>query len=117
MFFLLSFGLFAQEKAKQITLFTNVQVFDGRSDNLFKADVLVEGTLIKQISGNNGQVLALSGLKNPYPGAELGVIKEGAFADIIIVNGDPTKDIKLLMDANNIGFIMKDGKIYKNTLK
>ena len=56
-------------------------------------------------------------LKNPYPGAELGVIKEGAFADIIIVNGDPTKDIKLLMDANNIGFIMKDGKTYKNTIK
>lgn len=71
---------------------------------------------LKQITGNNGKVLALSGLKNPYPGAELGVIKEGAFADIIIVNGDPTKDIKLLMDANNIGFIMKDGKVYKNTV-
>jgi imidazolonepropionase-like amidohydrolase len=72
---------------------------------------------LKQITGNNGKVLALSGLKNPYPGAELGVIKEGAFADIIIIKGDPTKDIKLLMDANNIGFIMKDGKIYKNTLR
>jgi imidazolonepropionase-like amidohydrolase len=45
------------------------------------------------------------------------VIKEGAFADIIIVKGDPTRDIKLLMDANNIDFIMKDGKVYKNTLK
>jgi imidazolonepropionase-like amidohydrolase len=44
------------------------------------------------------------------------VIKEGAFADMLIVKGDPTKDIKLLMDANNIGFIMKDGKIYKNTI-
>jgi imidazolonepropionase-like amidohydrolase len=73
---------------------------------------------LKQITGNNGEVLALSGLKNPYPGAELGVIKEGAFADIIIVNGDPTKDIHLLMDAQkNIGFIMKDGKIYKNTIQ
>ncbi len=54
---------------------------------------------LKQITGNNGKVLALSGLKNPYPGAELGVIKEGAFADSILVNGDPTKDIRLLMDA------------------
>jgi len=71
---------------------------------------------LQQITGNNGKVLALSGLKNPYPGAELGVIKEGAFADMLIVKGDPTKDIKLLMDANNIGFIMKDGKIYKNTI-
>ena len=71
---------------------------------------------LQQITGNNGKVLALSGLKNPYPGAELGVIKEGAFADMLIVKGDPTKDIKLLMDANNIGFIMKNGKIYKNTI-
>ena len=47
---------------------------------------------------------------NPHP-------KEGAFADIIIVNGDPTKDIRLLMDADkNIDLIMKDGKIYKNTI-
>ena len=90
---IISLGLFAQEKPKQITLFTNVQVFDVTSDSLIKADVLVEGNLIKQIS------------------------IEGAFVDIIIVNGDATKDIKLLMDANNIGFIMKDGKTYKNTIK
>ena len=50
--------------------------------------------------------------------AELGVIKEGAYADIIIVNGDPTRDIRLLMDADkNIDLIMKDGKIYKNTIQ
>jgi len=73
---------------------------------------------LQQVTGINAQVLALSGLKNPYPGAALGVIKEGAFADIIIVDGDPTKDIRLLMDANkNIGLIMKDGKIYKNTIQ
>jgi len=36
------------------------------------------------------------------------LIQEGAFADIIIVNGDPTKDVRLLMDADkNIDFIMK----------
>ena len=34
-----------------------------------------------------------------------------------IVNGDPSKDIRLLMDADrNIDVLMKDGKIYKNTL-
>ncbi|MDP4726800.1 MAG: hypothetical protein NWS07_05865, partial [Desulfobacterales bacterium] len=47
---LISSGLFAQEKPKPITLFTNVQVFDGVSDKRFKSDVLVEGNLIKQIS-------------------------------------------------------------------
>ena len=50
MFFLLSLSLFAQEKPKHITLFANVQVFDGTTDKLIKADVLVEGNLIKQIS-------------------------------------------------------------------
>jgi imidazolonepropionase-like amidohydrolase len=48
--FMFSLGLFAQEQVKHITLFTNVQVFDGKSDKLIKADVLVEGNLIKQIS-------------------------------------------------------------------
>ncbi|MCA6078956.1 metal-dependent hydrolase family protein [Fulvivirga sedimenti] len=48
--YMFSLGLFAQEQPRQITLFTNVQVFDGRSDKLVKADVLVEGNLIKQIS-------------------------------------------------------------------
>ncbi|MGB5205184.1 MAG: amidohydrolase family protein, partial [Eudoraea sp.] len=46
----ISVGLFAQEKPKPITLFANVQVFDGTSDKLIKADVLVEENLIKQIS-------------------------------------------------------------------
>lgn len=69
-----------------------------------------------QVTGLNGEMLAMSGLKNPYPDAPLGVIKEGAYADIILVNGDPSKDIRLLMDAGNIDLIMKDGAVYKNTL-
>ena len=72
---------------------------------------------MQQVTGNNGEVLAMSGLKNPYPDGPLGVIKPGAYADIILVNGDPGKDIKILMDAEqNIDLIMKDGVIYKNTL-
>jgi cytosine/adenosine deaminase-related metal-dependent hydrolase len=54
---------------------------------------------------------------NRVLGGPLGVIKEGAYADIILVDGDPTTDIRLLMDANqNIDLIIKDGKIYRNTL-
>jgi len=44
------------------------------------------------------------------------VIKEGAYADILLIDGDPTQDIRLLMDLANIDLIMKDGKVYKNTL-
>ncbi len=69
-----------------------------------------------QVTGNNGEVLALSGWKNPYPHGALGVIQEGAYADILLIDGDPTEDIRLLMDSANIDLIMKDGKIYKNTL-
>jgi imidazolonepropionase-like amidohydrolase len=68
------------------------------------------------VTGNNGEVLALSGWKNPYPHGALGVIQEGAYADILLIDGDPSKDIKILMDSNNIDLIMKDGVIYKNTL-
>jgi len=62
--------------------------------------------------------VAMSGpMMNPYLDGPLGVIQEGAYADILLVNGNPLEDILLLTDpAKNIGLIMKDGKIYKNTL-
>jgi imidazolonepropionase-like amidohydrolase len=63
---------------------------------------------------NNGQLLALSGPRSPYPG-KLGVIEAGALADLLLVDGDPTKDLTLVADAaKNFVVIMKDGKIYKN---
>jgi imidazolonepropionase-like amidohydrolase len=71
---------------------------------------------MQQVTGINGEVLTLSTWKNPYPGGPLGVIKEGAYADILLIDGDPTKDIRVLMDSDNIDLIMKDGKIYKNEL-
>ena len=67
-------------------------------------------------TGTNGELLAMSGKRNPYPG-KLGVIEEGALADLLLVDGDPIADIKLIEDpAKNLVVIMKDGKIYKNTL-
>ena len=62
----------------------------------------------------NGELLALSGPRNPYPG-RLGVVEEGALADLLLVDGDPVANIKLIEDpAKNFLVIMKDGKIYKN---
>jgi imidazolonepropionase-like amidohydrolase len=67
-------------------------------------------------TGTNAQLLALSGKRNPYPG-KLGVIEEGALADVLLVDGDPIANIKLVEDpARNFVVIMKDGKIFKNTL-
>jgi imidazolonepropionase-like amidohydrolase len=67
-------------------------------------------------TGTNAQLLALSGKRNPYPG-KLGVIEQGALADVLLVDGDPIANIKLIEDpAKNFVVIMKDGKIFKNTL-
>lgn len=67
-------------------------------------------------TGTNGELLAMSGERNPYPG-KLGVVEPGALADLLLIDGDPIADIKLIADpAKNIVVIMKDGKIYKNTL-
>ena len=54
---------------------------------------------------------------NPYPDGPIGVIVEGAYADILLVNGNPLENIEIMLDPNeNLAVIMKDGKIYKNTL-
>lgn len=72
--------------------------------------------ILKMATSTNAQLLAMSGPRNPYPN-KLGVIEEGAYADLLMVDGNPLQNIKLLEDADkNLLIIMKDGVIYKNTL-
>jgi imidazolonepropionase-like amidohydrolase len=67
-------------------------------------------------TGTNAELLALTGKRNPYPG-KLGVVEQGALADLLLVDGNPLDNINLISDAaNNFKIIMKDGTIYKNTL-
>jgi imidazolonepropionase-like amidohydrolase len=67
-------------------------------------------------TGTNAELLALSGKRNPYPG-KLGVVEEGALADLVLVDGDPIANINLIADPDkNFVVIMKDGKVYKNIL-
>jgi imidazolonepropionase-like amidohydrolase len=74
------------------------------------AEVLVMAT------GTNADLLALSGKRSPYRG-KLGVVEEGALADLLLVDGNPVENIALISDpARNFVVIMKDGKIYKNML-
>lgn len=69
---------------------------------------------LKMATADNAELLALSGPRNPYPG-KLGVVEEGALADLLLVNGDPLANITLLEDpASNLLVVMKDGKVYKN---
>ncbi|MFN3950982.1 MAG: amidohydrolase family protein [Thermaurantimonas sp.] len=73
--------------------------------------------ILKMITHDNAQLLNLSGLRSPYKG-ELGVIKEGALADVILIDGDPIKSLELVASPDqNFLLIIKDGKIYKNVIK
>jgi imidazolonepropionase-like amidohydrolase len=73
--------------------------------------------ILKQVTSQNAELLGLSGERHPYREGPLGVIEEGAYADMIIVKGNPLEDISLLAyPEKNIVFIMKDGKVYKNRL-
>jgi imidazolonepropionase-like amidohydrolase len=47
-------------------------------------------------------------------GGEIGQIKPGYLADLLLVNGDPTVDVSLLQNADNLLAIMKDGKFHKS---
>jgi imidazolonepropionase-like amidohydrolase len=77
-----------------------------------------------------GEIVALSGdFYNPYREGKLGVIEEGAYADLLLLDGNPLEDFSVVgagdkwLDAEprpaspeTIRIIMKDGKFYKNTL-
>ena len=72
--------------------------------------------ILKMATGDNGQLLALSGLRSPYEG-QLGVVQEGALADLLLVDGDPIANIALIEDpAKNFLVIMKDGELSKNLI-
>lgn len=72
--------------------------------------------VLKMATSTNAELLALSGPRNPYPG-KLGVVETGALADLLLVNGDPLANIRLIEDPErNFLVIMKNGVIYKNLL-
>ncbi|RUO18511.1 hydrolase [Aliidiomarina iranensis] len=72
--------------------------------------------ILKLVTHDNAQLLALSGLRSPYSG-RLGVVENGALADLLLVDGNPLTDITLLADPeSNFVVIMKDGKLVKDTL-
>ena len=72
--------------------------------------------VLRMATSTNAELLALSGLRSPYAG-KLGVVEAGALADLLLVDGDPIANLKLIEDPErNLKVIMKDGKIFKNSL-
>ena len=74
--------------------------------------------VLRQVTSINADLVALSGpMMNPYLNGPLGVFKEAAYADMLIVDGTPLEALLLLGEPDkNLKQIMKDGKVYKNTL-
>lgn len=74
--------------------------------------------VLRRATSINGRFLALTGERNPYPDGPIGVIEVGAYADILLVDGNPLEGTQLLVDhEENIDLIMKDGVIYRNQLE
>jgi len=111
-------GTFADaERARRYEIWWRTQTFDSKFE------------VLKQLTSVAGEMLALSGPRNPYGAGKQGVIEEGAYADILLVDGNPLEDISVIGGATEwfdadpewkpiptLKVIMKDGVIYKNTL-
>ncbi|MGI9523528.1 MAG: amidohydrolase family protein [Hyphomicrobiaceae bacterium] len=87
-------------------------------------------TALVSMTSIGGEIAAMTGdFMNPYPEGKLGVVEEGAYADVLIVEGNPLEDLTVIGtfpewqtaperpdSPKSILLIMKDGQIYKNTL-
>jgi len=111
------------KKYKVKTAFGTDVLFDaelGKKQGMFLANLQKWYTpyeALRMATSGNAELLKLSGPRDPYPG-KLGVIEEGAYADMLLVDGNPLEKLDLVADPDkNFVVIMKDGKIYKNTLQ
>ena len=69
--------------------------------------------ILRMVTCDNARLLALSGARNPYPG-NLGVIEEGALADLLVIEGNPLERIEVLENPHdNLRVIVKDGVVCK----
>ena len=72
---------------------------------------------LKMLTSGNASLFELAGERNTYRGGKLGVIAERSWADFILVDGDPLKDLSVIGNPDsNFKLIVKGGQIVKNTL-
>jgi imidazolonepropionase-like amidohydrolase len=74
--------------------------------------------ILRIATSNGARMNELTGPNHPYQEGKLGVVEVGAYADLLILNSNPLDDVTILAEPEtNILLIMKDGKIYKNTIE
>ncbi len=98
---------------------TKALEFDDKANSefVYLARYMSNAQALKAATGNAGRLIQETGQNNPYPLGETGTIRPGAYADILLVDGDPLENINVMTDPDdNFDLIMKDGVIYKNAL-
>ena len=95
------YGGMGTDQLKELKKLQNVE-FTNRTKWFSNVEILRQATSI------NAEVLELSGPRNPYPG-KLGVIEEGAYADLLLINGNPLEDLR---DTNTVRWVMMNGRLY-----
>jgi len=82
---------------------------DQSREFLIRSEVLSPAEVIRSATVTNAQLLNMQ--------SELGEIKPGALADLLVVDGDPLKDLNLLQDQGaHLHAIMKGGKFFKHCM-
>jgi imidazolonepropionase-like amidohydrolase len=90
---------------------------DANQEFVWLAKFMPNADALRMATGNAGELHALSGPNTPYKDGPTGVVQEGAYADLLLVDGNPLEDIEIMTEpGKNFRIIMKDGAIYKNTL-
>ena len=73
--------------------------------------------MLKQATSTNAELLRHSNSRDPYRAAPLGVVKEGAWGDVLIYDANPLEDIMVVTKpTEHLKVIVKGGKVYKNEL-
>ncbi|GLR06254.1 hydrolase [Vibrio hyugaensis] len=73
-------------------------------------------TALRMATSNCGRLFEMSTYQHPYQEGKLGQIVEGAYADLLIIDGNPLEGVECIANTETQKLIMKDGLVYKNTL-
>ena len=71
---------------------------------------------LRAVTSSAGRWLTMTGPKNPWKAGPIGVIEEGAYADLILVDGDPLQSTEVLVDNGNVDLVMISGAVHKNEM-
>lgn len=76
---------------------------------ILRAEIQKPIDVLRSATSINADLLQMSG--------QIGVVAEGAYADLILVEGDPLADLSMLVEPQqNMPLVMKGGRVVRNTL-